>query len=234
MSEKPSLLLLHGALGSAEQLEQLANALQEQFSVHCFNFAGHGGEEDLSAPFSIARFAIELEAYLQAEQLKGLPVFGYSMGGYVALYLACRHPAFFTQILTLGTKFGWSPQSAAREVRMLQPDVVQEKVPQFAQMLATRHHPLDWRQLMEKTAAMMLSLGDQPALNQALLSGLKLPVTIMRGSQDRMVSEEESRQAAEWLPQGRYKELAGQPHPLEQLSISLLADEINKALNSGR
>ena len=231
MLEKPPLLLLHGALGSARQLEPLATVLRQQYAVHCFNFAGHGGQEDLPAPFSIARFALELEAYLQAEGLKGLPVFGYSMGGYVALYLAARQATFFTQILTLGTKFSWSPQSAAREAGMLQPEVVQEKVPHFAQMLARRHHPLDWRQLMEKTAAMMRSLGDRPALNQAMLSGLKLPVTIMRGSQDRMVSEEESLQAAEWLPHGQFVTLAEQPHPLEQLNINLLVNEINKALS---
>lgn len=234
MSEKPPLLLLHGALGSAEQLQPLATVLQQQYTVRCFNFAGHGGQEDLPVPFSIARFALELEAYLQAKQLEGLPVFGYSMGGYVALYLAARHPAYFTQILTLGTKFSWSPQSAAREAGMLQPEVVQEKVPQFAQMLAKRHHPLDWRQLMEKTAAMMLALGDRPALHQAMFANIKLPVTIMRGSQDRMVSEEESRQAAAWLPHGQFKALAEQPHPLEQLNIALLANEIDKALSSDR
>ena len=37
------LILLHGALGSKEQLQPLATTLQNTFHVHSFNFSGHGG-----------------------------------------------------------------------------------------------------------------------------------------------------------------------------------------------
>ena len=38
------LILLHGALGSSDQLKNLSEALEnEGFSVFTFNFSGHGG-----------------------------------------------------------------------------------------------------------------------------------------------------------------------------------------------
>lgn len=37
------LILLHGALGSKDQLQPLATALERHFQVHIFNFSGHGG-----------------------------------------------------------------------------------------------------------------------------------------------------------------------------------------------
>ena len=226
MNATPHLLLLHGALGSAGQLAPLANSLGKQFRVHTFTFSGHGGRGKLEESFSIEHFSLELEEWLQEQGLPAMPVVGYSMGGYVALYLAARASGHFIQILTLGTKFSWSPESARHEIKRLQPHIIAEKLPQFAQMLADRHHPHDWRLQMQSTANMMLQLGDKPLLTQEVLSKIKIPVTIMRGSEDRMVGEAESRQAAEWLPNAAYKELEGQPHPLEQTDLAMLEKEI--------
>lgn len=234
MNQKTPLLLLHGALGSADQLAPLAECLQDQFKVHCFTFSGHGGKGDLQQLFSIENFALELEQWLQANGLRAIPVFGYSMGGYVALYLAQYAADYFTRIITLGTKFAWSAQAASHEVQRLHPAVVAEKLPLFAQMLAKRHHPHDWRTVMEKTAGMMLALGERPMLTREALAGINIPVTIMRGSEDRMVSSEESQQAVNWLPQATYKTLIGQPHSLEQLNLEMLQQEIRHTLNSGR
>ena len=47
---------------------------------------------------------------------------GHSMGGYVALKLALKRPELVDRIITLGTKFNWTPEVAAKEVKMLNPD----------------------------------------------------------------------------------------------------------------
>ena len=62
-------------------------------------------------------------------------------------------------IVTFGTKFNWSKEAAAKEVKMLNPEVIEEKVPKFAQMLKDTHAPNDWKTLLHKTAAMMKGLG---------------------------------------------------------------------------
>ena len=41
---------------------------------------------------------------------------------------------------------------------------IEEKVPHFAKMLEKEHYPLDWKIVMEKTAAMMLDIYRYPIL----------------------------------------------------------------------
>ncbi|MFT5858565.1 MAG: pimeloyl-ACP methyl ester carboxylesterase [Flavobacteriaceae bacterium] len=77
------------------------------------------------------------------------------MGGYVALSLAHQNPKLVNKIVTLGTKFDWNPSSTAKEVKLLNPSVISEKIPQFATHLEKEHAPLDWNKVVENTAKMM-------------------------------------------------------------------------------
>ncbi len=52
------------------------------------------------------------------------------MGGYVALYLAKHHLQLVHKIFTLATKFHWDETVAANENKRLQPEGIEEKVPQ--------------------------------------------------------------------------------------------------------
>ncbi|EMR04394.1 alpha/beta fold hydrolase [Cesiribacter andamanensis] len=234
MSQKPAILLLHGALGSAVQLQAHADALEQHFRVHSFTFSGHGGMGDIGKPFTISGFGRELAAWLEAQALPPMPVFGYSMGGYVALWLARQPKQYFTHILTYGTKFAWSPEAALQESKRLQPEALEAKLPQFALALARRHHPHDWKLVMERTAQLLLALGHTPLLTEKELGEIGLPTTILLGSEDRMVSEAESRQAASQLPNASFRLLQGQGHPIEQLAPQLLLQEVLAALQPAR
>src|SRR5687768_6245802 len=101
------LLLLHGAIGSSEQLKPLADNLSKDFHVHLFDFPGHGGKP-LPAGFSIQFFAESVVEYLNKNNLLKVSVFGYSMGGYVAMYLAKHYPLLIDHVITLATKFEWN------------------------------------------------------------------------------------------------------------------------------
>lgn len=228
---KSPLILLHGALGSGAQLAPLAAKLSAHWQVQIFTFSGHGGIP-AGNEFSISHFADELEEWIERNQLQGAPVFGFSMGGYIALYLASKKRSYiFSRICTLGTKFAWSPEAAEEEKKRLQPDKIEAKVPEFAEMLAHRHRPLNWKEVVNDTAAMMSDLGDNPLLDDYRLQQVKVPVVILRGSKDTMVTAEESRQVANTLPEGRYEELPDQPHPFEQLDVDIMVQAVRKAIS---
>ena len=116
-----SILILHGALGAAAQMQPIADVLRAidgvQRDVHSIELPGHGEtplEQD--EDFAIAHFAdMVAEQIVQRGMARPLG-FGYSMGGYVALALESRRPNSFCGIVTLGTKFAWTPDGAAREV----------------------------------------------------------------------------------------------------------------------
>ena len=83
---KKTLLCLHGALGTVQDFAPVANALAENFDIKLLNFSGHGTGTYWPKEFRIETFAQELEDFFKEHSLKEVAVFGYSMGGYVALY----------------------------------------------------------------------------------------------------------------------------------------------------
>jgi esterase/lipase len=223
------LLVLHGALGAQQQFEELKSLLGHTFSVHTVNFEGHGGRAS-NEPFSIDLFVQNVRDYLRENNLSSCSVFGYSMGGYVALKLAAQFPGTITEIVTLGTKFGWSPEIALKETAMLNPEKIEEKVPKFAAALAQLHAPLDWKEVMHKTAQLMTDLGNQPALTQQDFQAIQIPVTLLLGSEDVMVTTEETTIVQQQLPDATFEQVQGWQHPIERVNKEELAQKLTAIL----
>lgn len=217
------ILLLHGALGCSETLDRLASELKG-YNVHMLDFPGHGKDQS-GQKFSIEDCVTAIEAYISEKKLNSYSIFGYSMGGFAALKFAASQPAGLTGIVTLGTKFDWTPESAAQEIKKLDPEVIREKVPAFADSLE-RLHGKNWPVLMTHTAAMMTGLGAMNGLSPLLLSSVKIPVLLLLGSKDRMVTPEETEKTASLLPDASFKILEETPHPIEQVNVEMLAGEI--------
>lgn len=219
-----TVLILHGALGSASQLEPVSAALQNKgMHVHAMNFSGHGGVS-FSSAFGIEQFAEDVLHELDGLHLAAVNIFGYSMGGYVALWFAKHHPNRVGKIITLGTKFDWSVESASQEINKLNPEKILEKIPAFARILEHRHSPNDWKELMRKTADMMMGLGQRPLLTQEILRTIQHPTRICLGDQDDMADRKYSEAVAAFLSDGEFLLLENTPHPIEKVSTGQLID----------
>jgi pimeloyl-ACP methyl ester carboxylesterase len=220
------LLLLHGAIGAKDQLIPLGEKLNGHFYVHMLNFSGHGGQP-IPDDFSIRAFADDVLRYLDDNKIAQVSIFGYSMGGYVALFLARYFPEKVNQIFTLATKFDWTPEIAARETGMLDAAKIAEKIPAFANQLEGRHHPVDWKQLLQKTAVMMCDMGDENPLKKEDFEAIDCPVLVGIGDSDTMVSLEESISVYRLLPKSNLIVLPKTQHPIEKIDIGQLTAAIN-------
>jgi pimeloyl-ACP methyl ester carboxylesterase len=144
---------------------ELEKSLAGSFNVFTMNFSGHGGSPVPAEPFSIEMFAGDILKFLDSAGIDSANIFGYSMGGYAAIYLAKAHPDRIKKIFTLATKFLWSEEVAAREVRKLDAEKIKEKVPKFARELFIRHgFFLTGKTVLAKTAEMMINLGKNNTL----------------------------------------------------------------------
>lgn len=216
------IILLHGAIGAEDQLLPLAKQLSEKkFKVHHFSFSGHGGKA-FAPHFGIEQFAAELYQYILERNLEQVNIFGYSMGGYVALYLESQKPNLIGKIATLATKFDWTPEGAVKEAAMLNPDTIQQKVPNFAEALQKRHGD-QWVELINKTAEMMKVLGDAPLLSETVLKTIESPVLLGLGDKDSMVSLDETRKVYAALAKANMYMLPNTKHPIEGVNVELLA-----------
>ena len=209
------LLLLHGAIGAKDQLEPLAKALAENYKIYLFNFSGHGGKK-IDNEFSIPDFADEVLQWIRDNQPGRISVFGYSMGGYVAMYLAAHYPAVIDKVVTLATKYHWTKEIAAKEVMMLDPDVIETKVPAFAAQLQVRHQPVPWKLVLEKTASMLLALGRSSPLTTEDYRQIKNEVLLLIGDRDKMVTLEETQTVYQHLPAGQLVVLPATRIPLKR------------------
>ena len=226
MSRK-SIILLHGALGSAQQFILLEKALSPSFDVHSFSFEGHGGV-DSSRPFRMNHFVENVLDYMSTHQIETASIFGYSMGGYVALTLASNYPEKVEKIVTLGTKFDWTPEFAAAEVRKLNPEKIEEKVPRFAEYLAKVHAPIDSKKVVNDTAEMMMNLGENKPLTEAIFTSIAQPTLILLGELDNMSTIAESEAVAALLPNGEFKMMERFEHQIEKVDLEVLAGRIGE------
>jgi pimeloyl-ACP methyl ester carboxylesterase len=226
MQNKLNLLLLHGALGSKGQFKVLKKYLASDFNILDFDFFGHGGKPFGVSPFSIDGFTKEVLRFLEENEIPKVSIFGYSMGGYVALNLALKFPEKMNKIFTLGTKMQWNPQIAAKEIKMLNPEIIEAKVPQFAAILQKRHAPNNWKKLLIQTAQMMTGLGNGKAIQLNDFSKIKHHIVIGIGALDSMVSLQESSEVADQLPNGKIKVFEGFKHPIEQTDAKVLAEKL--------
>lgn len=221
------LLLLHGALGARSQFAKLEALLRSRFEVHMIDFTGHGLNDMPEEPFSIEMFSGDIKSWINENSPEPVNIFGYSMGGYAALNYAKDNPGKAGKIFTLATKFEWTPETAFREAKMLDAGKIKEKAPKFAEELSARHGA-KWEKILEKTAEMMIVLGNRNVLQQEDLTGIESDVLIGIGDRDKMVTIEESVWAYRLLKNGKLAVLPGTAHPLEQAETARLAFEINE------
>ena len=209
------VILLHGALGSSAQMSAIQSALDAERPVYNLDLPGHGGIP-AEEPFSMDLFGRALLDLLDTKNIAFADLYGYSMGGYIALWFAWKFPERVRLVKTLGTKLDWTPETAAGMVRMFDPEKIEAKAPQLAQHLATVHAPLDWKLLCRQTSDFLQRLGAGAGIPDDAFSRIGCPVHIGRGDADQVVGMEECEKVAALLPDGHLHVLAGVPHGMER------------------
>ena len=221
------LLLLHGALGSEKSLQSLRELLQSDFEVFTLSFQGHGGSALPSTDFTMAGFASEVITFLDDNKIESIAIFGYSMGGYVGLYLAKHFPNRIQKLFTLSTKLNWTVEGSQKEAAMLNPTVIKEKVPKYAASLEQLHGE-NWADLMTKTAQMMLNLGKNPEVNDSDLEQITTPILLSVGDKDAMVTLEETIHAHRKIQNSQLLVVPNTIHPIERVDAVELAHQIKR------
>jgi pimeloyl-ACP methyl ester carboxylesterase len=222
------LLLLHGALGAMSQFAEPEKILKTDFRIHLLNFTGHGGEPLPAESFSIKLFADDVLSYIDKNRIEKADIFGYSMGGYVAVYLAKHFSERIGKVFTLGTKFRWDTETAGREIKMLDPVRMQEKIPQFYAELQKRHLPESLEVILKKTGEMMMNLGRVNELKPSDFAAIQNEILVALGDRDKMVTLGETVEVFKKIPRGSLLVLPNTPHPLESVDFERLADEIRR------
>lgn len=232
MNIKKDILLLHGAIGAKDMFNEIEKTWSPHYNIHLLNFSGHGATKIPEEDFSITMFENDVLNYISENNLKQPAVFGYSMGGYVALSLASKYADLFSKVITLATKFNWTIESSEKESKLLNPDKISEKLPAFASALEKRHGSPDWKKVLHKTSLMMIALGASPVLSSEVLARITCPVMLMVGDKDAMVSIEETFKVFKSVGNSCLFVVPDTQHPLEKLDVNKISDNVIRFINS--
>lgn len=195
----PGLLLLHGFMGSSADFHPALATLTQHFHCICVDLPGHGQTPINNDNFgSIAAQILELAAGASY-------LYGYSLGGRLALYLALHYPNRWQKVILESASFGL-PDAQMRQERQHQDRAISGKLrqpgldfvafiqnwyqqpvftginahPNFAQLITSRsnNNPL----LLARSLTAM-GLGQQPYLGE-LLKDHETPLLLLVGEQD--------------------------------------------------
>jgi len=165
---------------------------------------------------------------MDAANISKADLFGYSMGGYVALHLAASSPDRVRRVATLATKLAWTPEIVARECALLDAATIRTKVPTFAAALEARHIAMGWEALLTKTADLLHDLGARPRITNDALASIRQPVRIAVGDRDATVTIDECVAAVRQLPHGELEVVPRTPHPFEKVPIEHVAYSLSE------
>ncbi|MBA3373607.1 MAG: alpha/beta hydrolase, partial [Euzebyaceae bacterium] len=100
------LLLLHGGLFNIDlQFGNVLPALAQTRQVIAVDLQGHGRTGDIDRPLTSAYLASDVVGLLQHLGAPQVDVFGFSVGGGVALYLAIKHPGLLRKLIVSSASF---------------------------------------------------------------------------------------------------------------------------------
>jgi pimeloyl-ACP methyl ester carboxylesterase len=216
--DRPVLLLLPGLLGSiSSQWRAFVEPLGRDFHVVLADLRGHGRSENKQHLLEPDRMVLDLIGLLDDLDAALIHVAGYSLGGYLGLMLALRQPRRVATLLMHATKFYWNKETLAAMRRQLDPDMIAQNAPSFADRL-TREHGSRWRQLARQ-AGDLVSTTAQDGLTEGMAARAQIPVLVSVGDRDELVSLAEAARLARIIPEGQLLVLPGVQHAFHTVSL---------------
>ena len=99
----PDMVLIHGRTLSKEAMDPLFDHYKDTYHVVSYYVRGHGKTES-GGKCTLDDLSDDLVGLIEAYRLEKPVVIGFSMGSYIALRTAERHPDLFTGIILIGTR----------------------------------------------------------------------------------------------------------------------------------
>src|SRR5215211_117692 len=145
------LVVLHGAYMTIDAMGEVVPGLGKLRQVIAVELQGHGRTADVDRPLSYEQMADDTAALLRHLGIEQADIFGFSMGGGVALQVAIRHPKVVRKLVVASASYtsdGMHPE-LLEMIPTLTPEVFAESPIEEA-YLQTAPNPDDFPTLVAK------------------------------------------------------------------------------------
>jgi len=154
------VVVLHGAAGCTQmETELLARRLGTQFRVIALDFAGHGQSDAFeSLTFTPDLFVDNVDALFKHLGLSKAHVFGFSLGGFIALAFAHKHPEKVHHLAVHATNLIWDQKLVDLMLTRLDHEQIKERSVELVAYLSEMHGEDNWVLLFERMKDYTLAL----------------------------------------------------------------------------
>lgn len=230
----PAVLLIHGLGWSHALWHGVMMNLSADYRVIAGDTRGHGASEKSPGPYTMGQLATDWLGVLDACDAERSAVIGLSQGGMIAMRLAAMAPDRVAALGLLGTSChfpdeAWAAmQERSRVAREMGWRASAEHTSRslFSPEFASRNPSLVADFIDNRAAASASALGAATASLQGFdvrnsLSGVRIPVLIMHGTADTVISPASAIETGRALPQAETVMIEGAGHilPVEQPDI---------------
>jgi 3-oxoadipate enol-lactonase len=224
------VLLLHGISNSGRTWgPQIAPLVEAGYRVIVPDHAGHGASSKLTAPFSVADLADDIEALLAHLDIGSVDLIGLSLGGMIALELALRHPERIGRLVVANSfdktatpvfhalAEGWAtifdrPGGPVQRLEQSWPSLVSPAFQATPEGLRTYQVWHGIAATSDGTSLAHVARGIGTFDVTEHIATLAMPTLFIAGSLDTMSPPETSQRMAERAPQGHYTEIDSAAH----------------------
>ncbi len=217
--EKPVLLLLPGLLGTIQnQWRKFIDPLSNDFRIVVMDLRGHGRSTNQSDTLQPEHMMQDIIGLLDFLEMPVVHISGYSLGGYLGLMLALHQPRRVASLLMHATKFYWTEDAVQKMQAQLNPNVMAEKVPSYANQLMQEHGARLWRELVRQAALLVQQMCEQ-GLKERMLANFQCPVLVSVGDGDQLVTLVEALRLSHVIKNGALIVLPGVRHPFQTIKM---------------
>ena len=202
------LVVLHGAYMTIDAMGPILPGLAGTRRVIAVELQGHGRTADVAdRPITYEGMADDTAALLRHLEIEQADVFGYSMGGAVALQLAIHHPGLVRKLVIASASY--TSDGMQPELHEMIPSITPEMFagsPVEAAYLEVAPNPEDFSKLVEKLKRLDMTPFDW----SADIRGIAAPTMVVVGDSDA-IRLEHAVEMFRSLGGGRMGDLAGLP-----------------------
>ncbi|MBA3426450.1 MAG: alpha/beta hydrolase [Rubrobacter sp.] len=176
------LVVLHGAYMSTGLMGEIVSSFAEMRQVIAVDLQGHGRTADVDRPLSYEHMADDVAALLRHLEIEKADVFGYSMGGGVAIQVAIRHPEVVRKLVAASATFnsGGAHPEMFEMIETITPELF-EGSPWKEDYDRVAPNPGDFPRLVEKLKHLDLTPQDWPPES---IRGIPAPTMVVIGDSD--------------------------------------------------
>jgi pimeloyl-ACP methyl ester carboxylesterase len=229
-----AVILIHGLGASSRMWQKVVGPLAERVRVIMYDLRGLGQSTTPPPPYTLSSLVADLHGLVEGLALERFTIVGHSLGGAVAFGYGIEHPNRPSGLVCVSAPSVTAVEQKPTLVAMAE-TAQREGMQAVSELHARNGLPEGFAEAQPEDTALyksILSSGDPVAYSElcgvierldieAELGRIQVPVLLIEGELDRVVSAERVRATAALIPGSEYVELAGCGHivPLERPDV---------------